>query len=168
MGASHCWFCVVSSIHRLPRKLIVMLKYGIFKYIMWSVRRMCLPQYINMSSGILFVTSQCWLSLCRVGHIPLLNHPGQVNVKNCQLGKVISFWVIYNLYRGIEKWKFWKLGMWKYFNSWSPGNGQVPSVNSLRPSDAYMRWWNIPSLVQIMACRLISAKPLSEPIRLYC
>ena len=37
-------------------------------------------------------------------------------------------------------------------------------VNSLRPSDAYMRQQNIPSLIQIMACRLVGAKPSSEPI----
>ena len=37
------------------------------------------------------------------------------------------------------------------------------NVNSLMPSDAYMRQWNRPSLVQIMACSLLGAKPLSEP-----
>ena len=36
-------------------------------------------------------------------------------------------------------------------------------VNSLRPSDEYMRRQSRPSLVQIMACRLIDTKPLSEP-----
>ena len=34
--------------------------------------------------------------------------------------------------------------------------------NSLRPSDAYMRRLPRPSLTQIMACRLVGAKPLSE------
>ena len=34
-------------------------------------------------------------------------------------------------------------------------------VKSLRPSDAYMRQQNIPTLLQIMACRLFGAKPLS-------
>ena len=37
-------------------------------------------------------------------------------------------------------------------------------VNSLRPSDAYMRQQDKPTLVQIMACRLFGAKPLSEPM----
>ena len=37
-------------------------------------------------------------------------------------------------------------------------------LNSLRPSDAYMRQYAWPSLAQIMACRLVSAKPLSEPV----
>ena len=37
-------------------------------------------------------------------------------------------------------------------------------INSLRLCDAYMRQYNIPTLVQIMACRLFSAKPLSEPL----
>ena len=40
--------------------------------------------------------------------------------------------------------------------------------NSLRPSDAYMRRWTGSSLVQIMACRLFGAKPLSEPMLEYC
>ena len=35
--------------------------------------------------------------------------------------------------------------------------------NSLRPSDAYMRRWTGSWLVQIIACRLFGAKPLSEP-----
>ena len=38
------------------------------------------------------------------------------------------------------------------------------SINSLRPSDAYMRPQSRPSLVQIMAWRLAVAKPLSEPM----
>ena len=40
-------------------------------------------------------------------------------------------------------------------------------LNSLRPSDAYTRHWTGPSLVQIMACRLFGAKPLSEPMMEY-
>ena len=40
--------------------------------------------------------------------------------------------------------------------------------NPLRPSDAYMRQWTRPSLIQIMACRLTGAKPLSEPMPEYC
>ena len=40
-------------------------------------------------------------------------------------------------------------------------------VNSLRPSDAYMPQWNGPSSAQIMACRLLGAKPLSEPMLVY-
>ena len=34
----------------------------------------------------------------------------------------------------------------------------------LKPSDAYVRKWNIPSLLQIMACRLFGTKPFSEPM----
>ena len=41
-------------------------------------------------------------------------------------------------------------------------------VNSLRPSDTYMRQYNIPPLVKIMACLLFSTKPLSEPMLSYC
>ena len=43
-----------------------------------------------------------------------------------------------------------------------------PADNSLRPSDPYMRQWSIPSLLQIMACCLLGAKSLSEPILPYC
>ena len=41
-------------------------------------------------------------------------------------------------------------------------------VNPLRLSEAYMCQWTRPSLVQIMACRVFGAKPLSEPIVYYC
>ena len=41
-------------------------------------------------------------------------------------------------------------------------------INSLRPSDANMRHKPRPSLVQIMACRLAGAKPLSETMPEYC
>ena len=44
----------------------------------------------------------------------------------------------------------------------------LKSINSLRPSGVYMRQKNKPSLVQIMACGLFSAKPLSEPMLSYC
>ena len=39
--------------------------------------------------------------------------------------------------------------------------------NSSPPSAAYMRQW-IRTLVQIMACRLFGAKPLPEPMLVYC
>ena len=42
------------------------------------------------------------------------------------------------------------------------------SFNSLRLSDAYMHHYNIPTFVQITACRLFGAKPLSEPMLSYC
>ena len=41
-------------------------------------------------------------------------------------------------------------------------------VNWLIPSDVYMRWQNRPSLVQIMACCLFGAEPLSEPMVAFC
>ena len=34
----------------------------------------------------------------------------------------------------------------------------------ISPSDAYMRQWIGTALAQIMACRLIGAKPLSKPM----
>ena len=36
------------------------------------------------------------------------------------------------------------------------------SIGSLRPSDAYMRLWTRPSVIQIMTCCLTGAKPLSD------
>ena len=41
-------------------------------------------------------------------------------------------------------------------------------VNSSPPSAAYMRQWIGSALVQIMACRLYGAKPLSEPMLECC
>ena len=40
-------------------------------------------------------------------------------------------------------------------------------VNSLRPSDVYMRQYKIVTLLQIMACLLFCTKPLSEPMVSY-
>ena len=42
------------------------------------------------------------------------------------------------------------------------------SFNLSPPSAAYMRQWIGSALVQIMACRLFSAKPLSKPMLGYC
>ena len=41
-------------------------------------------------------------------------------------------------------------------------------LNSLRPSDAYMRQWTRRSLVQIMGWLQTGAKSLSEPMMEYC
>ena len=41
-------------------------------------------------------------------------------------------------------------------------------VNSSPPSAAYMRQWIESALVQIIACRLFGAKPLSKPMLGYC
>ena len=45
---------------------------------------------------------------------------------------------------------------------------QPQCVNSLRPSDAFMHQYTKPSLIQIMACRLMGAKPLSDQMLVYC
>ena len=42
------------------------------------------------------------------------------------------------------------------------------AYNSLWLSNAYRRQWTMSTLVQIMACRLDGAKPLSEPMLIYC
>ena len=41
-------------------------------------------------------------------------------------------------------------------------------LNSLRTSHVYMRHKHTPSLDQIKACRLVGAKPLSEPMLEKC
>ena len=41
-------------------------------------------------------------------------------------------------------------------------------INSSPPSVTYMRRWTGSALVQIMACRLVGTKPLSEPMLEYC
>ena len=46
--------------------------------------------------------------------------------------------------------------------------GASTGINSSPPSAAYMRQWIRSTLVQIMACRLFGAKPLSEPVLGYC
>ena len=42
------------------------------------------------------------------------------------------------------------------------------NINSSPPSAAYMRQWIWSALVQIMACRPFSAKPLSKSMLGYC
>ena len=37
-------------------------------------------------------------------------------------------------------------------------------VNSSPPTSAYMRQWFGLALVQVMVCRLVSAKPISKPM----
>ena len=41
-------------------------------------------------------------------------------------------------------------------------------INSLRLSDAYMCHQPTPSLIQMIACRLFGARPLSKPMLYYC
>ena len=41
-------------------------------------------------------------------------------------------------------------------------------INSSPPSPTYMRQWTGSSLLQVMACRLFGAKPLPEPMLIYC
>ena len=41
-------------------------------------------------------------------------------------------------------------------------------LNSSPPSTTYMRQWTGSALVQVMACRLFGAKPLPEPMLIYC
>ena len=48
--------------------------------------------------------------------------------------------------------------------NWAPRN----KINSSSPIAAYMRQWIGSALIQIMACRLFGAMPLSEPVLEYC
>ena len=72
---------------------------------------------------------------------------------------------------GIKAWWRHDIKCFQYHSPFVKGthihNG-LYIVNSLRPSDAYMRQYNIPTLLQIMTCRLFGAKPLSEPTLPYC
>ena len=52
----------------------------------------------------------------------------------------------------------WKAAIYKH----------QPHFNSFPPSAAYMRQWTGSGLFQVMACRLFGAKPLPEPILVYC
>ena len=54
---------------------------------------------------------------------------------------------------------------WKIYCYIFPKNKLIITrVNSSPPSAAYMRHWTGSALVQIMACRLFGAKPLSKPM----
>ena len=51
---------------------------------------------------------------------------------------------------------------WHHINIWSN------DINSSSPSAAYMRQLSGSALVRVMACRLFDAKPLLEPVLVYC
>ena len=53
-----------------------------------------------------------------------------------------------------------------HYSNWSTSYCTL-NVKSLRPSNAYMRQYIRSQLVQIMACRLFGAKPLSKPLLSY-
>ena len=57
---------------------------------------------------------------------------------------------------------------WAQRLEWNRNKCKWICINSLRPTDAYMRQYTSPPLIQIMACRLLGAKPFSEPMLLYC
>ena len=52
--------------------------------------------------------------------------------------------------------------------SYGGARGAYLAHGLLGPSDAYMRQQAMPLLAQINACRLIGAKPLSEPMLDFC
>ena len=87
------------------------------------------------------------------------------NVANWALGKKWHFnrnsniFILENVFENV---------VWKMVAILSRSQCVIPMIILLRPSDAYMRQQTIPSLVQIMACRLFGDKPLSEPMIVYC
>ena len=60
-------------------------------------------------------------------------------------------------------WKFAYLERWTYIEMKSS-----LWFNSSPPSAAYMRQWVGSALIQIMACRLFGARPLSKQMLGYC
>ena len=68
----------------------------------------------------------------------------------------------------------WKITCWHITTQfYLPGDkiyasGMQAHLNSFPPSATYMRQWTVSSLVQVMACRLFCAKPLPEPVMVYC
>ena len=75
-------------------------------------------------------------------------------------------------------WKQWTAGSGK-LNQWFSTQYKIivwrsllltwqSCINSSSPSAAYMCQWTGSSLAQVMACHLFSAKPLPEPMLVYC
>ena len=70
--------------------------------------------------------------------------------------------------RAVENIKDFPLGINSCWTKWSViFSSPNIAFNSLMPSDAYMPTQTVPSLVQIMACRLFGDNSLSEPMMVY-
>ena len=69
---------------------------------------------------------------------------------------------------GAMVWVLVKLNLEEYKKITISHGYLLKTINSMRPRDVYMRQKIRPSLGKIMACRRISAKPLSEPMLDYC
>ena len=92
---------------------------------------------------------------------------------------VYDLWLLLSpfiTWTNVDCWLIISEFLWHFHEGNCTGNGQdiCPwyefenfSFNSSRPSDAYMCRWTGSSLVQIMACHLFGAKPLSEPMLEY-
>ena len=72
--------------------------------------------------------------------------------------------------RVVVKMIFFKMGTWIIFNQYVQGNVKylLYKLTHLPLVPHICVRWNGPAFVQIMACRLDSAKPLSEPMPTYC
>ena len=80
---------------------------------------------------------------------------------------IITRIVIHLMQTNKWPWHLWQIKAIRCFR-WSNDHTEQYRVNSSPPSAAYMSRWTEASLVQIMACRLGSAKPLCEPIFTCC
>ena len=144
----------------------------------WQFLKICKFDFAFFWFGI-WCESLVWVIMGRRG---VSQNAGilVVLVCNCELewpscmGNSIHLWLL-NSY----SWNSQKFLRWKIAHPWWDSNPQPTAilkiviayyihVNSLRPSDTYMRQLTRPSLVQIMAWCLDGAKPLSEPMLEYC
>ena len=82
------------------------------------------------------------------------------NINSANKGKIFTVICIFLHVIIIIKWYFLCEYLWVFYLIFL-------LYDSLRPSDAYMRHWTRSSLVSIMVCRLVSAKPLSKPTLTY-
>ena len=78
---------------------------------------------------------------------------------------VVTLWCNINTCGAIYAYMIWKSSHFIYILR---SLSKVFLINSSPPGTAYKLRWNWSSLVQIMACRLSGARPLSKPMFGYC
>ena len=108
-------------------------------------------------------TPVCWVMLtsCRLSHMTLAFHQVTLlelmclNLWKCSPKRLFTInSCVWNMYNTLSCPRLTPDGLWCF--------------NSSPPSAIYMRRWTGSTLVQIMACRLVGAEPLSEPMLEYC
>ena len=123
------------------------------------------PQWVNLSQ-ILLVHGHCWR-----------NHVS-ISLASTDWGNGLLQAVIWNNFVHLVIWLITPRCHLTWVNFHLKHNKQMPLkcrlqdvshfVNSSPLSAAYMRQWTVSELVQIMACCLFGAKPLSKPVLGYC